>query len=215
MNQELDPLEVDVPTTVAARNDPNTQIVDCRERDEWDAVHIDGTIFMPLDTLGQRMGELDRQRPVIAICRSGRRSLIAAQQLTVSLDELFSLATARQDDARENVRVNRIAAPVVGPARAEDGMVHRSDLPLISTVEGSATIRQRDVEQRAVPVTDDDGLYPYLSCGIVKATRRHPLEIGIAGPLVPAAGRQPCVEQLEFGWTEFGMVQEGHSPNAR
>jgi rhodanese-related sulfurtransferase len=80
----LDPLEVDVPIVVAARNDPNTQIVDCREQDEWDAARIDGTIFMPLDTLEVRMDELDRNRPVIVVCRSGRRSLIAAHQLTAA-----------------------------------------------------------------------------------------------------------------------------------
>ena len=40
--------------------------------------------LMPLDTIAQRMGELDKERPVIVVCRSGRRSLIAAQQLAAA-----------------------------------------------------------------------------------------------------------------------------------
>ena len=78
----LDPLEVDVTTTVAAIDDPNVQVIDCREQEEWDAAHVDGTTLIPLGALGQRLGELDRTRPVIIVCRSGNRSLIAARQLT-------------------------------------------------------------------------------------------------------------------------------------
>lgn len=83
-NQGLDPLEVDVAATVAAIGDANVQIIDCREQNEWDAAHAEGTSLMPLETVGQRMGELDKSRPVIVVCRSGRRSLIAAQQLVAN-----------------------------------------------------------------------------------------------------------------------------------
>ena len=78
---ELDPLEVDVATTVAALGDPNVQIVDCREQDEWDDAHADGMTLIPLSVMGQRLNELDQQRPLIVVCRSGNRSLNAARQL--------------------------------------------------------------------------------------------------------------------------------------
>ena len=78
---ELDPLEVDVATTVAALGDPNVQIVDCREQDEWDAAHAAGMTLIPLSVMGQRLNELDPQRPLIVVCRSGNRSLNAARQL--------------------------------------------------------------------------------------------------------------------------------------
>ena len=78
---ELDPLEVDVATTVAALGDPNVQIVDCREQDEWDAAHAAGMTLIPLSVMGQRLNELDPQRPLIVVCRSGNRSLKAARQL--------------------------------------------------------------------------------------------------------------------------------------
>lgn len=80
----LGPLEVDVATTVAALDDPNVQIVDCREQNEWNAAHVEGMTLMPLDTIGRWVAELDRERPLIVVCRSGRRSLIAAQQLSAA-----------------------------------------------------------------------------------------------------------------------------------
>ncbi len=83
-NPALDPLEVDVITTRAALGDPNVQIIDCREPNEWDAVHVEGMTLMPLDTIGHRIADLDRERPMIIVCRSGRRSLLAARQLSAA-----------------------------------------------------------------------------------------------------------------------------------
>ena len=52
------------------------QIVDVREPGEFsDALgHIAGASLLPLSQLAQRVGELDPQRPVVAVCRSGARS---------------------------------------------------------------------------------------------------------------------------------------------
>ena len=81
MDQQLDPLEVDVATTIAALSDPAIQVVDCRERDEWDTAHAEGMILIPLSEMGQRLQEMDRERPLIVVCRSGNRSMRATQQL--------------------------------------------------------------------------------------------------------------------------------------
>lgn len=81
---ELHPLEIDVLATRAALEDRDVQIIDCREQQEWNAAHVPGTKLMPLDTIGERMGELDKNRPVIVVCRSGRRSLAAAKQLAAA-----------------------------------------------------------------------------------------------------------------------------------
>jgi rhodanese-related sulfurtransferase len=78
---QLDPLEVDIATTVAALDDPNIQVVDCREQDEWDEAHVDGMTLIPLSQMGQRLNEMDKNRPLIVVCLSGGRSLRAAQQL--------------------------------------------------------------------------------------------------------------------------------------
>jgi glyoxylase-like metal-dependent hydrolase (beta-lactamase superfamily II)/rhodanese-related sulfurtransferase len=55
---------------------PGVQIVDVREASEFtDALgHIPGARLVPLADLPQRCAELDRQRPVVTVCRSGARS---------------------------------------------------------------------------------------------------------------------------------------------
>lgn len=55
---------------------PAVQIVDVREAAEFsDALgHIPGARLLPLSELSARVGELDPQRPVVAVCRSGVRS---------------------------------------------------------------------------------------------------------------------------------------------
>jgi len=69
---------------VAALGDPNVQIIDCRQKHEWKSGHIAGTKLIPLEKMGQRMNELDKNRPVIVLCRSGHRSSVAVRKLTAA-----------------------------------------------------------------------------------------------------------------------------------
>jgi rhodanese-related sulfurtransferase len=57
------------------------QIVDVRYPNEWDAGHVEGARHIPQDDLAERVGELDRNRPVGTVCRSGSRSADAAASL--------------------------------------------------------------------------------------------------------------------------------------
>jgi glyoxylase-like metal-dependent hydrolase (beta-lactamase superfamily II)/rhodanese-related sulfurtransferase len=52
------------------------QVIDVREPAEFDGPlgHIRGALLLPLGELGTRAGELSRDRPVVAACRSGARS---------------------------------------------------------------------------------------------------------------------------------------------
>ena len=52
------------------------QILDVREADEFAGPlgHIAGAILIPLGTLASRVAELDRERPIVAVCRAGSRS---------------------------------------------------------------------------------------------------------------------------------------------
>jgi rhodanese-related sulfurtransferase len=69
------------PEGVYARRDA-VQIVDVREPYEWEAGHIDGAVHIPLNQLMAGTGQdLDRGRPVVAVCRSGNRSELAALML--------------------------------------------------------------------------------------------------------------------------------------
>lgn len=58
------------------------QIVDVREDDEVATGMIPGAIHIPLGQVGARLTELDPARETITVCRSGKRSLAAAQTLT-------------------------------------------------------------------------------------------------------------------------------------
>ncbi len=73
--------EVDVTEAARAWATGAAQIVDVREPDEWAAGHIPDAVHIPHGELPTRTGELDPARPVITVCRSGRRSLAAADVL--------------------------------------------------------------------------------------------------------------------------------------
>lgn len=64
-----------------ARRRHEVQIVDVRWPDEWEAGHVEGAVHVPMDDLDDRLDELDRDRPVVTVCRSGSRSSSAAEQL--------------------------------------------------------------------------------------------------------------------------------------
>ena len=57
------------------------QLVDVRERFEWEICHIAGSVLIPLGELPARLAELEQSVPVVAICHTGRRSLDAARFL--------------------------------------------------------------------------------------------------------------------------------------
>lgn len=59
----------------------DVQIVDVREPEEWAAGRIPGSVLIPMGEVGGRLHELDRGRPVVTVCRSGRRSLYSADEL--------------------------------------------------------------------------------------------------------------------------------------
>ncbi|TMC79081.1 MAG: rhodanese-like domain-containing protein [Chloroflexi bacterium] len=59
-------------------------LLDVREQDEWDAGHIEGAQHIPLGELGARVGEVPKDRVVVAVCRSGSRSDRAAKGLRAS-----------------------------------------------------------------------------------------------------------------------------------
>lgn len=58
-------------------------LVDVREPDEYAGGHAPGSVLIPVGQLGKRLKELDgyQNKPVVLICRSGRRSVAAAEIL--------------------------------------------------------------------------------------------------------------------------------------
>ena len=76
-------------------NAANIQIVDVREADEYNGPlgRIRGAKLIPLAQLMARAGELARERPVVAVCRSGARSAQASLMLQrAGFSEVANLA---------------------------------------------------------------------------------------------------------------------------
>jgi hydroxyacylglutathione hydrolase len=57
------------------------QLLDVRERSEWDAGHIPGSIHTPYHDIHELPSELDAGQSVAAVCASGQRAAIAASLL--------------------------------------------------------------------------------------------------------------------------------------
>jgi hydroxyacylglutathione hydrolase len=59
----------------------DVQILDVRERSEWDTGHIPGSVHVPYHDVRDVPEEIDAGRPVAVICSSGQRSAVAASLL--------------------------------------------------------------------------------------------------------------------------------------
>jgi rhodanese-related sulfurtransferase len=62
--------------------DEGAQLLDVRADHEWEAGRIAGAAHVPLPELPQRLGEIDKDRPVVVYCRGGNRSSMATEALT-------------------------------------------------------------------------------------------------------------------------------------
>jgi len=57
------------------------QVLDVRRQPEWDAGHIEGATWWPLDNFKVSPPEIDRDAPLAVHCKSGYRSIIASSLL--------------------------------------------------------------------------------------------------------------------------------------
>ena len=59
------------------------QLVDVREPWEWQEGRIEGAVLIPLNDVmaGAEAGQLDKERPVVLVCKSGNRSEVATLML--------------------------------------------------------------------------------------------------------------------------------------
>ena len=80
---------------LAGSADIGIQLIDVREPTEFTDVlgHIRGARLVPLSQLTAQLAELDRSRPVVAVCRSGARSAQATVLLTkAGFEQVANLA---------------------------------------------------------------------------------------------------------------------------
>jgi len=75
------PVSVDVAQVAELQKKPDVFLLDVREPSEYQNGHIAGTTLIPLGQLSSRLSELPKDKTIVAICHSGRRSGEAAQLL--------------------------------------------------------------------------------------------------------------------------------------
>lgn len=68
------------------------QLVDVRSAAEYAAGHMEGAVNIPAEQLRQRLGQLDKGRPVYLCCQSGQRSYLAARALGTAGFQVSHLA---------------------------------------------------------------------------------------------------------------------------
>jgi rhodanese-related sulfurtransferase len=71
------------PTEFIARRDGGAALTLLDVREEWElgVASVPGIVHIPMGQVAERIGELDRNREVVVLCRSGRRSLEVAKFL--------------------------------------------------------------------------------------------------------------------------------------
>ena len=72
--------------------DGSVTLLDTRTVKEFARGHIDGFINIPVDELRERLGELDKGKPVFVICQSGLRSYIACRILSGNGFECYNFS---------------------------------------------------------------------------------------------------------------------------
>lgn len=90
---------------------PNLTIIDVREQDEWDTIHIPGAIHIPKDRIVEKIKEhcSDKDTAIYLHCRSGMRSLHAAKSLQeIGFNNVYSVAGGITDWAMAGYEVNEL-----------------------------------------------------------------------------------------------------------
>ena len=85
MTETPDALEIDclAAHTRISAEDFTGLLLDCREQDEYDLVHVDDSTLLPMSELARRVDELDppRVQEILVRCHHGMRSLQVATWL--------------------------------------------------------------------------------------------------------------------------------------
>jgi rhodanese-related sulfurtransferase len=71
------------PTEFAARRERGESLTLLDVREDWElgVASVPGIVHIPMGEVADRLGELERGREVVVLCRSGRRSLQVANFL--------------------------------------------------------------------------------------------------------------------------------------
>lgn len=93
--------------------DGSVTLLDTRTPMEYSRGHVEGFINIPVDELRERIGEMDKAKPVYVICQSGLRSYIASRILTGSGFDAYNFAGGFRfyDAVRNDRELNKKSTP--------------------------------------------------------------------------------------------------------
>jgi rhodanese-related sulfurtransferase len=83
--------EIDV-DELESRLAGGAELIDVRETNEYDEAHVPGAWLLPLSELSDRVDEVPSDHPVLLICRSGARSMRAAESLAAQGRDVTNVA---------------------------------------------------------------------------------------------------------------------------
>jgi rhodanese-related sulfurtransferase len=83
--------EIDV-EELAIRLADGAELIDVREPDEYTEAHVPGAWLLPLSDLADRADEVPSDHPVLLICKSGGRSMRAAEFLAAEGRDVTNVA---------------------------------------------------------------------------------------------------------------------------
>jgi len=69
------------PAESKQRVDGGAMLLDVRNADEWEAGHVEGATWIPMNEIVDRQGELPTDREIVVICKVGGRSARVAEAL--------------------------------------------------------------------------------------------------------------------------------------
>jgi rhodanese-related sulfurtransferase len=93
MATEATDTELDIDATEAAeRIAGGALLIDVRQAYEWDAGHVGGAEHVPLEELPAAAAGIDRDRPIVFVCRTGSRSALATEVFRASGYDAYNLA---------------------------------------------------------------------------------------------------------------------------
>ncbi len=93
----------------------DVQLVDVRQPHEWEAGHIAEATHIELAELGAKADALDRERPVVLVCRSGGRSAMATQALSQAGFDAHNMAGGMLDWAADGLTMEPVDGYVAEP----------------------------------------------------------------------------------------------------
>ncbi|MBR7181949.1 MAG: FAD-dependent oxidoreductase [Clostridia bacterium] len=98
-----------------ARDD--VTLLDTRTDGEYARGHAEGFCHIPLDSLRDRLGELDKEKPVYVMCQSGLRSYLATRILSQNGFDAYNFAGGYR--LYQSITTDRAAARFTAPCGAE------------------------------------------------------------------------------------------------